>query len=149
MATTTIGPALSWRLVHDGEAVLMLAELFGYTETAHTAFEAATQRECVAEAHRRGLVVPEEFAELFDVASVPASVTRRQAKQALLLNGLLANVQPAIDAVPDATQRAMIQIEWDDSQVFERDRPALIALGSALGLSSAQLDALFIQAAQL
>ena len=82
-------------------------------------------------------------------ASVPASVTRRQAKQALLLNGLLANVQPAIDAIPDATQRAMIQIEWDDSQVFERDRPALIALGSALGLTSVQLDDLFIGAAQL
>ena len=82
-------------------------------------------------------------------ASVPASVTRRQAKQALLLNGLLANVQPAIDAIPDATQRAMIQIEWDDSQVFERDRPALIALGSALGLTSVQLDDLFIEAAQL
>ena len=82
-------------------------------------------------------------------ASVPASVTRRQAKQALLLNGLLANVQPAIDAIPDAAQRAMIQIEWDDSQVFERDRPALIALGSALGLTSVQLDDLFIGAAQL
>lgn len=82
-------------------------------------------------------------------ASVPASVTRRQAKQALLLNGLLANVQPAIDAIPDATQRAMIQIEWDDSQVFERDRPALIALGSALGLTNTQLDDLFIGAAQL
>ena len=82
-------------------------------------------------------------------ASVPASVTRRQAKQALLLNGLLAGVQPAIDAIPDATQRAMIQIEWDDSQVFERDRPALIALGSALGLTNAQLDDLFIGAAQL
>ena len=82
-------------------------------------------------------------------ASVPVSVTRRQAKQALLLNGLLANVQPAIDAIPDATQRAMIQIEWDDSQVFERDRPALITLGSALGLSDIQLDTLFIGAAQL
>lgn len=149
MTTTTIGPAPSWRLIHDGTTVLMLAELSGVTQTIRTAFEAATQRECVAEARRLGLVVPEEFAELFDVASVPASVTRRQAKQSLLLNGLLANVQPAIDAIPDATQRAMIQIEWDDSQVFERDRPALIALGSALGLSAAQLDALFIQAAQL
>lgn len=82
-------------------------------------------------------------------ASVPASVTRRQAKQVLLLNGLLANVQPAIDAIPDAAQRAMIQIEWDDSQVFDRDRPALIALGSALGLSDIQLDNLFIEASQL
>lgn len=80
---------------------------------------------------------------------VPASVTRRQAKQALLLAGLLGNVQPAIDAIPDATQRAMIQIEWDDSQVFERDRPALIALGTALGLDDAALDALFTQAATL
>lgn len=80
---------------------------------------------------------------------VPASVTRRQAKQALLLNGLLGNVQPAIDAITDATQRGLIQIEWDDSQVFERNRPALIALGTALGLSDAQLDALFIEAAQL
>lgn len=82
-------------------------------------------------------------------ASVPASVTRRQAKQALLLNGLLANVQPAIDAIPDAAQRTMIQIEWDDSQEFERDRPALIALGSALGLTGVQLDNLFIEASQL
>lgn len=82
-------------------------------------------------------------------ASVPVSVTRRQAKQALLLNGLLASVQPAIDAIPDAAQRAMIQIEWDDSQVFERNRPALIALGSALGLSDIQLDNLFVEASQL
>ena len=82
-------------------------------------------------------------------ASVPASVTRRQAKQALLLNGLLGNVQPAIDAIPDAAQRAMIQIEWDDSQVFDRNRPALIALGTALGLSSSGLDEIFVQAGAL
>lgn len=97
-------------------------------------------------------LVPEGEAILPYVAPptpVPTEVTRRQAKQALLLNGLLPSVQPAIDAIPDPTQRAMIQIEWDDSQVFERDRPALIALGTALGLSSAQLDALFIQASTL
>lgn len=80
---------------------------------------------------------------------VPASVTRRQAKQALLLAGLLGNVQPAIDAIPDATQRGLVQIEWDDSQVFERDRPALNALGAALGLGGDDLDALFIMAAGL
>lgn len=78
---------------------------------------------------------------------VPAEVTRRQAKQALVLAGLLGNVQPAIDAIEDATQRALIQIEWDDSQVFQRDRPALIALATALGLDSAGIDALFTTAA--
>lgn len=80
---------------------------------------------------------------------MPQSVTRRQARQALLLAGVLADVQPAIDAIPDAAQRAMMQIEWDDSQTFERQRPSLIALASALGLTSEQLDGLFIQAASL
>lgn len=80
---------------------------------------------------------------------VPQAVTRRQAKQALLLAGKLSSVQPAIDAIPDPIQRAMVQIEWDDSQMFERNRPALIALGTALGLTSGQLDDLFVQAGTL
>lgn len=83
------------------------------------------------------------------VPTVPASVTRRQARQALLLAGLLGNVQSAIDAIPDSTQRGMAQIEWDDSQAFERNRPLLIQIGVALGLDDAGLDALFVQAAAL
>lgn len=82
-------------------------------------------------------------------ALVPASVTRRQARQALLLAGLLDNVQPAIDSIPDPVHRGMAQIEWDDSQAFERDRPLLIQIGMALGLDDAGLDALFIHAATL
>jgi hypothetical protein len=80
---------------------------------------------------------------------VPLSVTKRQARQALLLAGLLDQVQPKIDAIPDATARAMAQIEWDDSQVYERDRPILISLAGALGLSSGDLDQLFRTAAAL
>lgn len=77
---------------------------------------------------------------------VPAKVTRRQARQALLLAGLLDKVQPAIDAIPDPQQRQLAQIEWDDSLDFERHRPLLIQLGYALGLDDAGLDAIFIQA---
>lgn len=80
---------------------------------------------------------------------IPQSVTRRQARQALLLAGLLDNVQPALDAIPDATQRRLMQIEWDDSQEFHRNRPALLALAGALGLNSSQIDQLFITAAGL
>ena len=85
------------------------------------------------------------------LANVPKVmvVTRRQARQALVLNGKFDLVQPAIDAIPDATQRKLMQIEWDDSQVFERDRPSLIALGTAIGLTSAQIDNLFATAATL
>lgn len=82
-------------------------------------------------------------------ALVPASVTRRQARQALLLAGLLDDVQPAIDAIPDPQQRGLAQIEWDDSQEFERHRPLLIQLAGALGLDGEALDGLFVQAAGL
>jgi hypothetical protein len=81
--------------------------------------------------------------------AIPQSVTRRQARQALLLAGKLDLVQPAIDAIPNAPQRAMMQIEWDDSQDFERNRPSLIAIGGAIGLDAAGIDALFVQAAAL
>lgn len=90
-----------------------------------------------------------EFTRPAAVAPVPQQVTRRQAKQALLLAGLLSNVQPAIDAIPDATQRALAQLEWDESLNFERHRPILIALAGALGLDSDDLDALFRTAAGL
>ena len=87
--------------------------------------------------------------EAVQKARVPQTVTRRQARQALLLAGLLDNVQPAIDSIEEPVQRSMAQIEWDDSQQFERKRPLLIALAAALGLGEEALDNLFIQAAQL
>lgn len=80
---------------------------------------------------------------------VPQVVTRRQARQALLLADKLHLVQPAIDAIADPLQRGMVQIEWDDSQTFERQRPTLITLATALGMDDAELDALFTHAATL
>jgi hypothetical protein len=81
--------------------------------------------------------------------AVPTAVTRRQARQALLLAGLLDNVQPAINAIPDATARGLAQIEWDDSLEFQRERPLVISIGAAIGLDAAGLDGLFVQAAAL
>jgi hypothetical protein len=106
-----------------------------YTDSEGVLHTRAEQEEAATEAAR--------------VASVPKSVTRRQAKQALLLAGLLGNVQPALDAIPDATQRGLMQLEWDESLEFERSRPSLIAIGGALGLDGAALDQLFITAAAL
>ena len=80
---------------------------------------------------------------------VPQVVTRRQARQALLLSGRLQDVQPAIDAIADPVQRGMVQIEWDDAQEFRRDWPSLNLLASAIGMTSADLDELFVQAGGL
>lgn len=83
------------------------------------------------------------------VQQVPPSVTRRQARQALLLKGLLDRVDPAIASIEDNIQRQLAEIEWQDSLNFERNRPLVIQIGTALGLDSDGLDELFIFAATL
>lgn len=81
-------------------------------------------------------------------AAVPQSVTMRQARLALLGAGLLPNVTTAINALA-SPQKEAAQIEWEYSQTVERNRAFVLLLGAALGLTSAQLDDLFRQAAAL
>ena len=92
------------------------------------------------------VVNEEEF--LPEKPFVPRQVTMRQARLALLGAGKLAGVAVAIDSLPSPTKEA-VQIEWEYSQTVERNRPFVIMLGTALGLSEEQLDQLFIQAATL
>ena len=79
---------------------------------------------------------------------VPREVTMRQARLALLENGLLANVQPAINSLPEP-DKTKAQIEWEYSNALQRSNPFVAVLGTALGLSSQDLDDLFIQASSL
>jgi len=81
-------------------------------------------------------------------AAIP-SITRAQAKAALIITGLIAQVQPAIDAIPDPLQRALAQNDWDERLHFERSNPTLAAMAAALGMTDAQLDDLFALAATL
>ncbi len=55
MTQTTVGPAQSWRLVHDGEQVISLAQTAGYTTSIHAIFEAGTEDACAAEIERLGI----------------------------------------------------------------------------------------------
>lgn len=80
--------------------------------------------------------------------SIPQVVTRRQARRALALFGLLDAVQAALDAIPDPMQRAIAQIDWDDATEFNRDDETLQMLSGALGLTDSQLDDLFILAGE-
>lgn len=59
--TNKLGPALSWRLVHDGTVVLMLEQVSGMTETMHQAFEAQTLSECMEKVEQLGLHLPPEY----------------------------------------------------------------------------------------
>jgi len=79
-----------------------------------------------------------------DPVEVPQSISRMQAKQALLAAGQLSAVEAAMASAPPA-----VQIYWSDASHFHRDHPVLEQMGQALGMSSDDLDQLFIAAAQI
>jgi hypothetical protein len=81
---------------------------------------------------------------------VPQTVTKRQGRQALILRGNISLVQPAIDAISNPIQKALMQSEWDDSQEYHRNRESLIMIANVIGYTTAdQIDELFIFAASL
>ena len=80
---------------------------------------------------------------------VPQSVTMRQARLALLGAGLLDDVDAAIAAIPDPTQRRAAEIEWEYAQTVDRTSAFTQQLAAGLGLTEQQLDSLFTQAAAL
>ena len=81
-------------------------------------------------------------------AKVPASVTMRQGRLALLAAGKLAQVDAAIASLPEPQKSAAL-IEWNFSNELQRGNAFVATLGAALGLSDAQVDQLFITAAAL
>ena len=75
-------------------------------------------------------------------------VTMRQARLALLAAGKLADVSAAIESLPEP-QKSSAKIEWEYSTTVERNRGLVATLAPMLGLTKADVDALFIQAAAL
>jgi hypothetical protein len=80
--------------------------------------------------------------------TVPKTVTMRQARLALLGAGLLNSVNTAINGLT-SPQKEAAQIEWEYSQEVHRDKELVGMLAPILGLSDAQIDALFIAAVAL
>lgn len=80
---------------------------------------------------------------------VPEAVQMAQARLALLDANLLSQVDAAIDAIPDPTQREASRIEWEYRTEVYRNSQLVLSLGAALGLTDNQIDELFRQAAGL
>ena len=82
--------------------------------------------------------------------AVPASVSARQIRLWLVAHGVsLAAVETAIDAIPDALQRDSVRVEWEYAPYVERSHSMLVPLAAALGLTEAQVDQAFVEAATL
>ena len=93
-----------------------------------------------------GKWVEGEDPDVIAAALVPKSVSPFQARAALLGAGLLDEVEAVMAA--EETPR-LTKLAWNTAQEFLRDSPTVLSMGAALGLDSAQLDALFIEAATI
>lgn len=81
-------------------------------------------------------------------ARIPSSITKRQARQELIVSGLIGAVEAAIDAIQDPTQKALMLSWWNDSQTYDRDNPELISMADSIGLTEEQLDEMFLSASR-
>ncbi len=76
-----------------------------------------------------------------------APITKRQLRLTLVRNGIsLATVDAAIASMPEGIEKQEAQIEWDDASTFNRNHPTLLLIASALGLTEAQVDAMWREA---
>ena len=72
--------------------------------------------------------------------SIMPSLTRRQFKLALLEHGLLDTVEQMISGIEDPSIKARIQIEYSESERFERSNESVQYMLGALNLTSDQVD---------
>ena len=73
-------------------------------------------------------------------------LTRRQFKLALLENDLLDRVESTIETIPDSLLRKRLQIEYSESDEFQRQSESVIAMCNLLELKEEQVDSLWLQA---
>lgn len=94
-----------------------------------------------------------EFLASLPPPAAPAmpALQRRQLRLALLGLGITgAMVEAKIATMPGtAATRETAMIEWQDAQTYRRDHPLVAMLGAALGMTSTQIDAAWMEAATL
>ncbi|MCZ7855997.1 hypothetical protein O9X81_05170 [Agrobacterium salinitolerans] len=74
-------------------------------------------------------------------------ITKRQLRLTLVRNGIsLETVEAAIASMAEGLPKAEAQIEWADASTFNRDHPTLLLIAAALGLTEAQVDAMWREA---
>lgn len=81
-----------------------------------------------------------------EIAILPP-LTRRQFRLALVQNDFdLSYIEEKIKSIDDLKQRQIIQIEWEDAQIFERTSTSLKVMADILELDDKKINELWKQA---
>ena len=115
-------------------------------------YDGATRETTVSERE----LTPEEIAEMeamqavYDVVQVPEKISNLQLRSQLILQGFDLNlIEQTFNRISDATQRELIITAWEYATNFYRNNPMIVTMGNLLGLTSEQVDEIFIKASKL
>lgn len=86
---------------------------------------------------------PPQHPEVIPPPAIPQSVTRFQARAALVEAGLLEAVNAYFSALPDDD---LNKLAWQEAPTVRRDSDATRVAADALGITVEQMDALFVRA---
>jgi hypothetical protein len=86
-----------------------------------------------------------ELVTATSLPKVPNSIPGWKAKAVLEMAGLLQSAQAAVASL-QGDEGIAAKHAWESATSFDRYGPTVTAVAAALGLSDAQLDAMFIQA---
>lgn len=104
----------------------------------------ADARKAAAEAKRAA-----EQAE-HEAAAKRGPLTARQLRLGLVDNGFsLAQVEAAINAMPEGIDKEKAKIEWQHAGEFQRDHPLLVTIATQLGISAQQFETMWVEALKL
>ena len=100
-----------------------------------------------ANAQPASIVIPDDDARVtaFYAPPIPQAIAMWQARAAIATAGLTSQIQAAVTASGNQAYIAA----WEYDTTVSRTSPMITALGASIGLTSAQIDALFIAAAAL
>jgi hypothetical protein len=85
--------------------------------------------------------IGQDYITTISKSMVPAFVTRRQLRLALLAFGMLSTANEFV-----SEQSEEVKIYWNDSQEFYRQHPMIISMSAQFGLTESQVDNIFIAA---
>lgn len=87
---------------------------------------------------------PEEIAE-FKKSLIPQTAKNMKFRLELIKSGVsIKQIEQGIEAMPDSQQKEQIKTLWEFADFFERTDKTLCAMAQQFGISSEQLDQLFI-----
>jgi hypothetical protein len=81
---------------------------------------------------------------------VPVEVSNQQLRLALIEWGIMPSaILAQLQALPEGAQKEKALAAWEYANYFRRDHPLVLTLAGQMGLTAAQVDALFILAETL